>query len=817
MNFRIYLLVLLAISFTKIQGQIDTALKPIVVDSSIREVLEDKMLESSKMLEGELRERSILSRQNLLFNGLRTEFQKARDYLEPGIDTASYEIGIKKIKEGAQTAFDGIFYNQGTIQTSRNLATSSALLLGFEKNLELKKDQIDRTKERLEGFRLRIDSVARDTLLFYLPRDSAEVEEYIQKVASIRSDFGPTEKMLDAYLKKMGATQVRANVMIANLRLKREEIRKFQEELSGLSFKRELANIYGPVGYTRPFEEIIHYSALKSFLVLIFYIENQVFQILLLLFVFFLINRYIKNLKRNIFAAKSSNQTDLTQEALKSPVLSASVITLAVGQFIFPSPPFVFEALIWILITIMLARVIWYETSTFWKLSFSFLFLVFLATCALNLVLQASRLEREFMLILSSISLVFGIVVVFSGRVTELRQRGIFLFIIVFLVFVAVSIFGNVFGRYNLSKAMFTSGVFNIIIGTYLLWTMHLINDLFALSAEAYREDEKKRYYVDFDRIKKETPSYLYYLVFLGWFVLVGRNFYIYEEIAFPIKQFLQTDYAIGSLEFSITDILVFAGILLISAVSSKLVSYFAGDGENVNSEDVRGGIGRWVLLIRIVIITCGVLLAFAATGIPLDKVAIIFGALSVGIGFGLQSLVSNLVSGLIIAFEKPLNIGDVVEIAGQKGKMKSIGFRSSTVTSFDGADVIIPNGDLLNNHLINWTLSSKFRRVELLVGVNYGTNLEEASVIVMEILKADKRIRRSPEPVVYVNEFAASSIDLRILFWVHQKIWLQTKSDTMKLVKESFDKAKIEIPYPQIVLNQPKDQVDPASDKMES
>lgn len=817
MKFRIFLLLLFAISFSRVEGQIDTALMPIVVDTSIREVLENKMLESSQMLEGELRERRILSRQNLLFNGLRTEFQKARDYLGPGIDTAAYEKGIRQIAEEARTAFDGIFSNTGTIQTSRNLATSSALLLGFEKDLEFRKEQIDRTKERLEGFRIRIDSVASDTLLFYLPKDSGAVEEYIQKVASIRNDFGPTEKMLDRYLKKISATEVKANVLIANLRLKREEIRKFQEELSGLSFERELANIYGPVGYVRPFEEIIHHSAIKSFLVLIFYVKNQVFQLLLLLFVFFLINRYIKNLKSNIYAVRSADQAAMTLDALKSPVLSASIITLTIGQFIFPSPPFVFDALIWILISIMLARLIWYEVSAFWKLFFSFFFLVFLTTCGLNLLLQASRLEREVMLILSSLCLVLGIIVIFSGRVSELRQRGVFLFIIVFVLFVGASIPGNVFGRYNLGKALFTSGVFNVMIGIHLLWAMRFINDLFALSAEAYREDEKKRYYVDFERIKKETPSYLYYLVFIGWFVLVGRNFYIYEEIVSPIKQFLQTDYVIGSLEFSITDILVFAGILLISAVSSKLVSYFAGDGENADSEDIGGGIGRWVLLIRIIIITCGVLLAFAATGIPLDKVAIIFGALSVGIGFGLQSLVSNLVSGLIIAFEKPLNIGDVVEIAGQKGTMKSIGFRSSTVTSFDGADVIIPNGDLLNNHLINWTLSSKFRRVELLVGVNYGTNLEEASAIVMEILKSDRRIRRSPEPIVYVNEFAASSIDLRILFWVHQKIWLQTKSDTMKLVKESFDKANIEIPYPQVVLNQPNDQADSAPDETET
>ena len=88
-------------------------------------------------------------------------------------------------------------------------------------------------------------------------------------------------------------------------------------------------------------------------------------------------------------------------------------------------------------------------------------------------------------------------------------------------------------------------------------------------------------------------------------------------------------------------------------------------------------------------------LLAFAAAGIPMDRLAIILGALSVGIGFGLQSLINNLVSGLILAFEKPIKVGDVVEFRGQSGTMKSMGFRSSIITTWDGADVIIPNGSL--------------------------------------------------------------------------------------------------------------------------
>ena len=150
---------------------------------------------------------------------------------------------------------------------------------------------------------------------------------------------------------------------------------------------------------------------------------------------------------------------------------------------------------------------------------------------------------------------------------------------------------------------------------------------------------------------------------------------------------------------------------------------------------------GSWILLIRITIICGGLFLASAAAGIPLDRITIVLGALGVGIGFGLQDLTSSLVSGIIIAFEKPVNVGDIVEVAEQSGTMKSIGFRSSVITNLDGADVIIPNNTLLSSNLINWTMSDEKRRVDVEVQVLYGADLDKVRKILLEILDADEHI----------------------------------------------------------------------------
>jgi len=197
------------------------------------------------------------------------------------------------------------------------------------------------------------------------------------------------------------------------------------------------------------------------------------------------------------------------------------------------------------------------------------------------------------------------------------------------------------------------------------------------------------------------------------------------------------------------------------------------------------------------------VLLAFAAAGIPMDRLAIILGALSVGIGFGLQSLINNLVSGLILAFEKPINVGDVVEFGGQSGTMKSIGFRSSIITTWEGADVIIPNGNLLNEQMINWTMGNSSRRVEIVTGVAYGTDLEKAKKLLLDLLAADKRIVAFPKPLVLIKELNSGAIELRVLFWIeHYSAWVQTKSDMIETIDEAFKKEGIKIPNPSQDLN---------------
>src|SRR6185437_8463036 len=143
----------------------------------------------------------------------------------------------------------------------------------------------------------------------------------------------------------------------------------------------------------------------------------------------------------------------------------------------------------------------------------------------------------------------------------------------------------------------------------------------------------------------------------------------------------------------------------------ARFIRFFFGYDKAVVTGK-RSSLNSVILLIRLAIWTVGFLIAVAAAGIPLDRVSIMIGALGVGIGFGLQNIVNNLVSGVILAFERPIQVGDAIEVGTRFGTVKEIGIRSSKLTTVEGSEVIVPNGDLLSQHIVNWTLSSHYRRV---------------------------------------------------------------------------------------------------------
>ena len=198
-----------------------------------------------------------------------------------------------------------------------------------------------------------------------------------------------------------------------------------------------------------------------------------------------------------------------------------------------------------------------------------------------------------------------------------------------------------------------------------------------------------------------------------------------------------------------------------------------------------------------ILLITFFSILSFL--GIGLQNVALIAGALSVGIGFGLQTIVNNFVSGIILLVERPIKVGDLILVGDTLGNVTRIGIRSSTIRTLDEAEIIIPNATLVSENVINWTLSSPRARIIVPVGVSYGTDVEEC----MKVLKAAAAglsfILEHPGPDVLFKEFGDSSLNFEVRGWIRNvKQRPRLKSELTVAIRNALEENNIEIPFPQ-------------------
>ncbi len=197
-------------------------------------------------------------------------------------------------------------------------------------------------------------------------------------------------------------------------------------------------------------------------------------------------------------------------------------------------------------------------------------------------------------------------------------------------------------------------------------------------------------------------------------------------------------------------------------------------------------------------------LLVFAliTVKIPLTIFAFMGGALAIGVGFGAQALINNFISGFILLFERPIKVGDQVEVEGTRGKVVHIGTRCSQVRRFDGVDILVPNSAFLEKNIVNYTLSDQLIRLTVKVGVAYGSPTREVSKIISNALEQHGRILKDPEPVILFEDFGDSALIFSVYFWVEILPTADTRivaSDLRHMLDKRFREAGITIAFPQI------------------
>ncbi len=369
----------------------------------------------------------------------------------------------------------------------------------------------------------------------------------------------------------------------------------------------------------------------------------------------------------------------------------------------------------------------------------------------------------------------------FSQRLPNLIYR--ILLVSLFLAPILVSV-GYVNAGQELSKS--------VILSLGLVITVIIIQDYvvdFYLMILGEEEDNR-------DQLIPILLSFVLLLVSLPFLAVIWG---VRQQELLEIWTNFQNGFELGTIKLSPGLIL---GFLVIFTIGYMLTRFIQSALQSTVLPRTKMDSGAQTAIISgvgYVGIFLAAIIAFSTTGLDLSSLAIVAGALSVGIGFGLQNIVSNFVSGIILLIERPVSVGDWIEVSGKMGYVRDISVRSTRIETFDRSDVIIPNADLVSGVVTNYTRGNTVGRLIIPVGVAYGSDTMAVEEILKEIAEAHPKILKDPGPSVVFQGFGSDSLDFEIRAILGDVNWmLSIKSEINHQIAERFAKEGIEIPFAQ-------------------
>lgn len=273
----------------------------------------------------------------------------------------------------------------------------------------------------------------------------------------------------------------------------------------------------------------------------------------------------------------------------------------------------------------------------------------------------------------------------------------------------------------------------------------------------------------------------------------------LYESHVEAIQGVLSIGLTVGSWRITVGLVIIAAALLYCSFIASRAVQSVLMEEVFPRRHMERGvqiSMGR---LVHYGFVLLGFFLALAALGVDLKNITIIGGAFGIGIGFGLQTIVNNFICGIILLFERPIKVGDYIELGGQWAEIKKIGLRSTIIQTFDRADIVVPNADLITNQVTNWTRSDRLARIRIPIGVAYGSDVTLVMKILLECVEENPQVMRSPASKVYFIGFGESSLDFQLRVYLSDiDNWYTVQSELLQEIDRKFRLEGVEIPFPQ-------------------
>lgn len=490
-------------------------------------------------------------------------------------------------------------------------------------------------------------------------------------------------------------------------------------------------------------------------------------------------------------------------DIVSHPIASAAMVSLVLNRSFYPGAPLAFHDMMRLVAVIPVAVLLSKAFSRQQRTVLYTLLSLFVLDVVRGLLQTQPLSSRLSLLVLTALGCTAMAWAIVSKKAITGRGHGAWgrvadgISRLAVLTF-AGAIVANIVGIVGLAELLGEGTMLTIFAGFGLYAFSLVLMGLLQLLLQSPLGRKVRAFRRNPEMVHQRVEKTVNVLFVVFWLVLVSIFFNLWDPLRDLVVSVFSASLSIGQFQISLGDIVAFIVALWLGTQLSRFIRFILQEDVFTRVRLPRGVPATISMMVNYGIITIAFLIALAVAGFDLSRFAIIAGALSVGIGFGLQNVVNNFVSGLILAFERPIQVGDSVEVGALMGRVNRIGIRSSVVRTFDGSEVIVPNADFISKEVINWTLSDVTRRLIVPVGVAYGTNPHQVMDLLVKVAGSHSEVLQEPEPYALFTEFGDSSLNFELRAWCDFNEGLRVRTELNLAIHDALKEAGIEIPFPQ-------------------
>lgn len=525
----------------------------------------------------------------------------------------------------------------------------------------------------------------------------------------------------------------------------------------------------------------------------------------LLLFIFLVSLLIASRMKRR---AKRWEEQDLvpapSAHYFQRPLSLALLTALMFALFIGPNPPLVLRNLMAALLLVPVFRLFVPMVRPVWRPLIYALVGYGLAGSLLEMVAASGGSTRwlsAFLYLAATATFVWYLRPAILKPLQPLgRGVGFILWAIgVGLFLVTASVVANLLGYVALSHLVRRATILSAYFGVVLYTAVQGARTFLAIVFNSHRANAIASIRAHGEKVLRFFSRLVYLAAVALWVYVVLNFFTVRGNVLDVVGTALSTPMTIGAISISASDVLVFCAVLLGGILIAATVRVLLQE-DLLPRVSLKHGLPNTIsTLSYYVLLLAGFFVALAASGVELSRWAILTGGFGLGVGFGLQNIINNLASGLLLLLERPVNVGDILEVEGVTGVVKHIGLRATNVRTFQGAEVIVPNTNLVLNRVTNWTLSQRQRRVDLEIRVAYGSDPRKVLDLLLHAASSHPEVVQYPAPDALFTGFGESSLNFVLQFWApNSDIYGRLKSEIALKIISDFHESGIRIPLPQ-------------------